>query len=180
MLRIARSHGKIVEVVSEIGPVFVFIAANVVTDLLKTLLLAVPSATGISYERAGGAMSINEFFRLWFNLYFTFRFFAGGYFNSFTAIISAIVGAWWFARQEGHANEIILAWLSIGAIPTLFVNFWVNERIFYNLPIQILSAAGLCFGLQRESSSYALMKVLPLLFVLINLNYALRSVVNLV
>ncbi len=180
MLRTVRSHGKIVEAASEIGPVFVFIAANVVTDLLKTLLLTVPSATGISYELAGGAMSINEFFRLWFNLYFTFRFFAGGYFNSFTAIISAIAGTWWFARQEGHANEIILAWLSIGAIPTLFVNFWVNERIFYNLPIQMLSAAGLCFGLQRERSSYALMKVLSFLFVLINLNYALRSMVNLV
>jgi len=180
LLYIIRSREKVSGALRQIGPAFAFIATNTVSDLLKSLLLTVPSATGISYELAGGAISLNEFFKLGLNLYFTFRFFAGGYFNSFSAIVSAIVGVWWLVKQEGPARNIILAWLSIGALPTLFVNFWVNERIFYDLPIQLLSTAGLCFGLPRACSSRTLGKALLLLFVLLNLNYALRSVANLV
>ena len=180
LLYIIRSREKVSETLRRIGPAFAFIATNIIADLLMSLLLAVPSATGISYELAGGAISLNEFFRLGFNLYFTFRFFAGGYFNSFSAIVSAIVGTWWLAKQEGSARNILLAWLSIGALPTLFVNFWVNERIFYDLPIQLLSAAGLCFGLPRACPYRTSSKMLLLLFVLLNLNYALRSVANLV
>ncbi|MBO3804007.1 MAG: hypothetical protein JTT11_09105 [Candidatus Brockarchaeota archaeon] len=179
LLSVARSR-KFSEALRNMMPVIVFVAANVIADLLKTLLLAAPSAAGISYELAGGAVSMNEFYNLWFNLYFTFRFFAGGYFNNFFAITSAILGAWWLSKQDGNAEKMLLAWLSVGSVPTLFVNFWVNERIFYNLPIQMLSAAGLCFWLPRYRSSGMLRKALLILFVLVNLNYALRSMANLV
>ncbi|MGQ9514355.1 MAG: hypothetical protein ACUVTL_04820 [Thermoproteota archaeon] len=179
MIFIIKSHEGSVKL-RQIGPAIAFIVANVLADQIKTLLLVVPSASGISYELAGGTMNLNELSKLWFNLYFTFRIFAGGYFNNLSAVISAIAGAWLLARENGPARDLILAWLSISALPTLFVNFWVNERIFYNLPIQLLSTAGIYYGLPRLSSSRILGKMLLLLFVFLNINYALRSMINLV
>jgi len=174
-------HSDMFSTMNQLWLILVFIAANIMADLIKSLLLAVPSGVGISYDIASAKIGFGEFLRLGFNLNFTFKFFAGGYFNNLSALVLAIVGSWWLTRQKGSSRGILLAWLSMGTIPTLFVDFWLNERIFYVLPIQVLSTAGLWFlSSPSNLNRKFLPKVLISSFILLNLNYALRSVASLV
>lgn len=174
------SHGEILQTLRRLGPAILFIAINITTDLFKTLFMPVPTGVGLSYDIANARININEIYNLSYNLYFTFRIFAGGYFNNFSAIFTAIIGTWYLSQQKGSGRDIIVAWLGMGALPTLFVDFWLNERIFFNLPIQILSTIGLWLWPSTiRIKSKTLMKIL-LLYTLININYALRSIANLI
>jgi hypothetical protein len=140
----------------------------------------VPSTPWLAYGPTRTGISFGEIFNLRSNLFYTFSLFAGGYFNNLLAVASAAVGMRWVARQKGLSKDILVTWTTISIIPTLFTNFLLNERIFYNLPIPVLSAAGLLLEPLRPRSGGHMAKMLFMLFILFNMNYALRSMASLV
>jgi len=121
----------------------VVLAANLFADLVKSQVLLSVSGVAVESGIAAGNLSLDNFLGFWENLLFAFRYYVGGYFTQPLALFLALMGTYVLVRREDPGSRILIAWLSVVALPLFFGSFMVQSRILYDLPLDVLSAIGL-------------------------------------
>lgn len=170
-------HGLIV--------VAVIIVVNIGVDILKDRGLNVGSGIAAESDVAASKLGLGNFLRFWPNILFSFRYYMGGYFTNPLSWVLATIGVYLLMRVDRPYTRIVLSWLTVTALPIVFGNFVAQSRLLYILPLDFLSALGLCSVWEFiEGSGNRERKVLAYLFalfvLLVYLNYGFRSAANLV
>jgi len=164
--------------------IIVVLAANVLADIVKSQVAFSASGVAVASQIAASDLSLSNFLGFWQNLVFVLRYYVGGYFTQPLALFLTLVGTYVLARRGDPGSRILIAWLTVTALPLFFGTFTVQARTLYDLPLDVLSAIGLCgtlgvfYGKGSEKR-----KLLTLLFLawvlLVHFNYVFRCMRNL-
>lgn len=161
----------------------VTIAINLSADLIKNLLLSATIAVASETTQVGlQGLAWQNISQFWSTAYSTFHSWSGFY-NNPTLLLFALVGAFFLLRNGKRYNTYLLSFLVAAAVPFILGDRGIQIRIIYNLPLQILALFGLISLNQiiqihvKPREGKILAAALIVLFILINVNYALRSAV---
>lgn len=135
--------------------------SSVLIDILRTVLTGAYS--GISYNISPPFGSIvqlgpEQFSTRWSTIIDTTLSYLGSLFGN--SIIYAL-GLYWLIRSKLRQTSTIfmLTFLSIGIIPLFLGNWFLQARVFYDIPFQIPAAIGLAYLSRRRNGSLILIAV---------------------
>jgi hypothetical protein len=83
-----------------------------------------------------------------------------------------------YVLRLGYGSDfqrLLLSWVLIASVPFPFLSGYLQTRIIYDLPIPVLAAGGLMMVLSKVESRGLVKAFLLLAVVLLNLSYAIRS-----
>jgi hypothetical protein len=169
------SHGKSDHFRQLLQSFLVLIFVSVVVESAKTLMLA---SFGVS---AAGKYLVVQNPNPLANLLATWP-------NSVTGLILTYEGllatttlfglALLYVLRLGYGSDfqrLLLSWVLIASVPFPFLSGYLQTRIIYDLPIPVLAAGGLMMVLSKVESRGLVKAFLLLAVVLLNLSYAIRS-----
>jgi hypothetical protein len=115
---------------------------------------------------------LDQFILRWSNLTRTIYSYVGGQFSNF---IILTLGLYWLFRSNLRepSSIFLIIFLSIGFIPFLFGNYFIQTRVFYDIPFQIPAAIGLSFIRKQIIGSRMLLPICVWLIAM-----SIRSVSN--
>jgi len=159
------------------------IAINLSADLIKNILLSATIAVARETTQVGlQRLAWQNISQFWSTAYLTFHSWME-FCNNPTLLFFALVGAFFLLCRGKRYNMYLLSFLVVAAVPFILGDRGMQLRILYNLPLQILALFGLIFLNRiiqihvKPREGKILSVALVVLFILINVNYALRSAV---
>jgi len=161
----------------------VTIAINLSADLIKNLLLSATISVASETTQVGlQRLAWQNISQFWSTAYSTFHSWMDFY-NNPILLFFALVGAFFLLCRGKRYSMYLLSFLVAAAVPFVLGDRGMQIRILYNLPLQILALFGLISLNQiiqihvKPREGRILAAALIVLFILINVNYALRSAV---
>jgi hypothetical protein len=159
------------------------IAINLSADLIKNILLSATIAVARETTQVGlQRLAWQNISQFWSTAYSTFHSWMDFY-NNPTLLFFALVGAFFLLCKGKRYNLYLISFLVTATVPFILGDRGMQLRILYNLPLQILALFGLISLNQiiqihvKPREGKILAAALIVLFILINVNYALRSAV---
>lgn len=151
------------------------------TFLLDVVFLSVFNASSgveTNLSRATSAISFENFGLRWSSLYYNFRIWFGGFYANFVLLALALIGILSMSWKRTF-DRLVMSAIFMTSLIVVFGDYGIQARIFYMMPIHILSA----FGIVRILESRLIRNDVKVsLLVLVSaclLTYAIRSVGNL-
>jgi hypothetical protein len=159
------------------------IAINLSADLIKNVLLSATIAVASETTQVGlRRLAWQNISQFWSTAYSTFHSWMD-FHNNPTLLFFALVGAFFLLCRGKRYNLYLISFLVTATVPFILGDRGMQLRILYNLPLQILALFGLISLNQiiqirvKPREGKILGAALIVLFILINVNYALRSAV---
>jgi hypothetical protein len=153
----------------------VVLSSSVFTDILRTILTGAYSGIGYDISPPLGAivqLGPEQFSTRWGTIMDTTLSYLGSLFGN--SIIYALCLYWLIRSKLRETSTIfIVSFLSIGIIPLFFGNWFVQARVFYDIPFQIPAAIALAYLYKRRNGPLILIAVSVWLTVL-----SIRAVAN--
>ena len=153
----------------------IVLSSSVFLDVIRTTMTG--GFSGLAYDISPPFGSIvrlgpEQFSTRWTTITDTTLSYLGSLFGN--PIIYAL-GLYWLIRSKLKEvpNIFILTFLSIGSVPLFFGNWFVQARVFYDIPFQIPAAIALTYLYQRRNGALILIAVSIWLVVM-----SIRSVLN--
>jgi len=154
----------------------VIIAASIISDLARAYILGLPTGVEADLSIAKNSIGYEQFLKRYYNLSFTFTTYVGGY---FTNIIMLLLVLLWIVNARKDLDYMLLAsFLYVGSLPTLFGDYVVQTRIFYNIPFSIVASYMIVRVIRLNNRNLAVL--LFSFIMLVMLNYVVRALSNLV
>ena len=153
----------------------VIVFANIVVESVKTLVLSafgVPAAG--EYLVGQTPDPLHNLLTIWPNT-------IDGVVLTYSGLLATSIAlglAFLFTfrlRYVDNFQRLLLFWILVASVPFCFLSGYLQTRIIYDLPIPVLTAGGLIMMLSRIESRSPLRVFLLLTVVLLNVSYALRS-----
>jgi hypothetical protein len=124
-------------------------------------------------------------------LIFTIRYYVGSFFGNPIIFLFAIIGVFMLKDLKNNFRILIVSYLLVASMITIFVGQFWQWRILYMVPFQILAALGYAYIVclmrstyaDRKSSKYVLnffLVTLILWLILTQFNYALRCMTSII
>jgi hypothetical protein len=136
----------------------------------------------VSLLTLSNSFQVSNMQKLTSNLEFTMNYMVGGFLSA-PYIVFAFIGFWGLAVHKGSSTSLRLLslWLAATFTPILFVEQWLQWRLVYLMPIQVLSGLGvyyLCCFMARISKErrLVLLTLIVCATLLTMFNYLLTSV----
>lgn len=150
--------------------IIMLLVSSIVVDVTKMSYFH--SAGGLERDLIIGSKSIGieEYFKRWSNLSYTFNIMVGGFFTNSLLLLLSLV---WIIKTDYRDPfaRVIMASIFISVIPMLFGNITMQTRFLYNMPLHI-PASIITYSLMARG------KALPILIIIHMLNYTFRSLAN--
>ncbi|RMF31916.1 MAG: hypothetical protein D6752_01180, partial [Candidatus Nitrosothermus koennekii] len=150
--------------------IIMLLVSSIVVDVTKMFYFH--SAGGLERDIIIGSKSIGieEYFKRWSNLSYTFNIMVGGFFTNSLLLLLSLV---WIIKTDYRDPfaRVIMASIFISIIPMLFGNITMQTRFLYNMPLHI-PASIITYSLMARG------KALPILIIMHMLNYTFRSLAN--
>jgi hypothetical protein len=159
------------------------IAINLSADLIKNVLLSATIAVASETTQAGlQRLAWQNISQFWSTVYSTFHSWMEFY-NNPTLLFFALIGTLFLLYKGKRYNMYLVSFLVAATVPFILGSRTIQIRILYNLPLQILALFGLISLNQiiqihaKPREGKILAAAFIVLFILINVNYALRCAV---
>ncbi len=137
------------------------------------------SGIGRSVWLASNWVYFSDFFLRWTNLSVLFNIFVGGFYTNSFLLLIAFIGVISIDTRSDW-GLILMSTLLVAFIPSILGNFSDQSRLFFLLPIPMLAAIGIR-NLSRLSNKYGFVGPgLLLFFILSQIEYAVRSLSNMI
>jgi hypothetical protein len=139
----------------------VALSSSVFTDILRTIVTGAYSGIGYDISPPLGAivqLGPEQFSTRWITIMDTTLSYLGSLFGN--SIIYALCLYWLIRSKLRETSTIfIVSFLSIGIIPLFFGNWFVQARVFYDIPFQIPAAIALAYLYKRRNGPLILIAV---------------------
>ena len=159
------------------------LAVNLSVDVVRNLLLSATVAVAKEgTQQIWRMVSWQNLSQFWASLHFTFHGWIGFY-NNPVLIVFTLLGVAVLLYKGTASNLYLLSFLIASSIPFTLGDSQLQIRIIYNLPLQIMALMGLMLIMRiiRKHTEPAECRILSgllmLLYILVNINYALRCAV---
>jgi len=162
-------------------PLLIILFSVIFLDLLRLWLVGslLGSGIGRSVWLASNWVYFSDFFLRWTNLSVLFNIFVGGFYTNSFLLLIAFIGVISIDTRSDW-GLILMSTLLVAFIPSILGNFSDQSRLFFLLPIPMLAAIGIR-NLSRLSNKYGFVGPgLLLFFILSQIEYAVRSLSNMI
>lgn len=149
--------------------------------MLDTVFVNIFNASSVvstNIERAGSALSFENYAQRWNTLYYNFTVWFGGFYANFGMLLLALVGILTMNWRRSF-DRLLISLIFVTALIIVFGDYGIQARLFYMMPVHILAAFGL---LNILTSRVVSKKIKVPLLILANaylLTYAIWAVGNL-
>ncbi|NWG36463.1 hypothetical protein [Nitrososphaera sp.] len=151
------------------------------TFLLDVVFLSVFNASSgveTNLSRATSAISFENFGLRWLSLYYNFQIWFGGFYANFVLLALALIGILSMNWKKTF-DRLVMSAIFMTSLIIIFGDYGIQARIFYMMPIHILSAFGIVRILESRRIRNDVKVSLLVLVSACLLTYAIRSVGNL-
>ena len=128
------------------------VLSSVVVDVVRTTATGASGGVERGVQLGLNNVGIEKITQSWINLVETTQHKLGSIFGNF---IILMLGLYWLLQSDLkiHFNLFLAIFLSIGILPSLFSNWIIQHRIFYDIPFQIPAAIALTY-IMREKKAF--------------------------
>lgn len=166
------------QVLKKIFVVALLLAPAFVLDTVFVSVFNASSGVSTNLERAGSAISFENYTQRWNTLYYNFRVWFGGFYANFGMLILALVGILTMNWRRPF-DRLIISSIFVTALIIIFGDYGIQARLFYMMPVHILAAFGLLNLLTSRIISKEIRVPLLILANVYMLTYAIWAVGNL-
>lgn len=170
---------------SDVKMLFTFLVASAVAGVVRSIALGNSFAFTQAGQLSQAHLSLDFAGQFWI-LDRTLQIEMGISFMNPVLLLLAFVGGLVLAFDDRLVSRFLNACIVAATVPFIFGDWFIQPRILYDLPVQVLACVGLLVLLKLTGSlvekrrEAAMIKgLLLVLVVLVNVNYALRCSFNL-
>jgi hypothetical protein len=158
--------------VSDIYYYFIYLIILFIVEIVKHLLLKGPSNANIII---GTISHFAELSKFWYDSIFSFRLLYGGYLSNLILLCLGLIGILYLDEKK-HEQYYFILFMILTLTVFIFTDETIKSRLFYNLPIEIVSSAGLYIIPKNIKDK----KIFYTFIICYSLSYLFRSLANLV
>ena len=154
------------------------VAVNVGADSIKSFALGGYGGGRAGVDIATNNLGFSQLVMFWPNVVQTFVQYYSMLLADAVILGLAVIAIWHFSVDRQGFTRLIAFWVVLASLPFPFLESVLQSRIIYLLPVPVL-ASGAMIGILRLGQGNAQKRLILLLILLFNANYAMSAVLSL-